>query len=285
MDNINSSTEFVTIQELVVLSGQSKRTIERKIDRLKEMDSKSYNNLIAHEVATGKGRPRTLYHKEGLLNYLIGTIPKPTKTKAKSISPSRLQFVKEEKKKETDNVAANFDSLDDTTKFTIVSAICEQFEKCNIQLPVACQNMGVTHAQFFRMVTSSPVLFEKWETARRNWLNTHGSMLEFQLYTVLLDKLTPKKKTKQVTIYEMREVLEGEKLVRRPVSMEKRKITEDYVPDTASFMLGKKLLDEIMMLNAANTDPMPEIDNMSLSQLEQLERELQEKARTLGMNT
>jgi hypothetical protein len=69
------------------------------------------------------------------------------------------------------------------------------------------------------------------------------------------------------------------------VSKGKRKIIEDYVPDTASFMLGKKLLDEIMMLNAANTDPMPEIDNMSLSQLEQLERELQEKARTLGMNT
>jgi hypothetical protein len=285
MDRTNSSTDFVTIEELVVLSGQSRRTIERKMDRLKKVDSKSFNELIAHEVSSG-GRPRSLYHRDGVLTFLSGKIPKPKPATAKSISSTRLQFVREEKKRPEpkQDVVSDFDTMDESQKFAVVVAVCDLFEKGNLQLPVACESMGLTHTQFFRLVTSSPMLFEKWERSRRNWLNTHGSMLEFQLYTVLLDKLTKKKTTKKVTFYESREVFEGGQLVTKEIPKGSREISEDYNPDTAVFMMGKKLLDEIMLLNASNVDPVPEMEGKSWEELDQLERELTEKAKLIGLN-
>jgi hypothetical protein len=285
MDKGFTTDQFVTFEELVALSGKNRRTIERKLQALKNTDAKTYNEISAHDSskqgATG-GRPKLLFKRMATLEILNGP---PPKEKVKALGPKKVQFYTEpENPKKEPKGPQSFDKLTDEEKYTIVYSVCDMYEM-NVYLPDACTQLGISIPQFFKFVTASPLLREKWEQSRKNWLITYGVMLENQAYTRVLEKLTTKEVTKVITYYDHKAAFNGEQLVTKPFAVRTQQITEPYIPDAGSFALAKKILDDVALLtaNPANApDALPDMDNMSVEQLSQLVNELEQKVKTVA---
>lgn len=280
--------KFATIGELMRHTGLSKRTMEKWLKKLREKHKDQIDQLRRKRIPQEKrpqGRAPFEWDLEFVEQFIhdnrSGTGSKPGPLKQMKFH-DEVSYTKTDKEGRKMKISAQVKLMKPIEKLEMVKSICRMFETGVMDLDHSCRSHGIHIKDFFNIIMQDKNIYKVWDESKKVWLRHHAVTIENVFYQKLIDKLTVKQIKQVKRTYKFSADADGNRR-RRLVS---EIITEqDYIPDTATFMMAKKAFTEIAFMfpddkaiGSVDIDEMSEEEMMmKLEELEREERELIEK--------
>lgn len=279
-------TKFVRIEVLVEKLGKPKRTIQYHLRKIKKrLGEKEWHNVCQKLPKTDKG-PGVApwgYDLEWFVKNIDHPHPKKNpKKKRKQDYRYENDVLVIEVKEDKEPIRKQLHKMRAGEKLLLITAICETFEAGHVNLDEACRQHGIQLRDFMHLINTDENIFQKWEETRNVWLRKHLVAFESMWYEKLLATLNTKTLKQVKRKYEYKPDAKGD-ITKKLV--EEQETEQEYIPDTARFMLVKKSMEDLALMLPKHISAGFDVEGASYDELQvELEELAKKEAELLAAN-